>query len=533
MDSTGELVLTGGQDASGHLSIAHQWVWDGTDWRARYVPAPPPGSGRTTPDPFGRGIITVGPLATSLCDGNSWQALASAPALPQIMDPYLVTDPLRGEVVVMGSDNYGFVTYRYRAASDTWTTQFEDQASLGRAALPGFYYPPTRSVWCFAEYDHRSGIGIADWTNAGFRRIPFPGSLITDANPANVVAGYHEGSGLVLAMSSLSTSGRREWISDGSTWQSRSYSNGPGSFSIGNARVMEDPARNRLLYWSGTEIWAWQPPAQWTLLFNGDVLHGNGPYGIPAMFDPVRNTLVFVGSRDSANQLVQHWEYDVGLGQMRRVNPGPLTPLPSPPSGSMVWAPAFGGAIWVSPHSGLNGAQRWDGNAWHLIQTLDPPPSPGTNSTLYGGAAIYDASRGRILVSLLGDYRDVFWELALDRFTVTPSVARTGDVVRFDPDLPAEAGRIWLLALSLGNDGGVPIGPGTEVLPLDPDPLLSASLGSWMGGRLDSQGRGHFALRVPLQPAFAGLRIWSAVIAIDNGPSITAVTEAEEFRTYR
>ncbi len=183
------------------------------------------------------------------------------------------------------------------------------------------------------------------------------------------------------------------------------------------------------------------------------------------------------------------WEWDGQAWSQVQTRHAP--PIDRPTYG--VYAPAFGGLLGITrgavPSEGLV-VYRYDGRDWTRLSVQGKAP-PFTLSGPYWtmpDAVTYDASRKRVIASYNGSsaYGNSLYELVLQQLTADREVVVAGGTVTFRSNFPSQASHPWLLTLSQTDDEGIPVRPsplgGYQVLPLDPDPLLLASLGAWMGG---------------------------------------------------
>jgi hypothetical protein len=175
---------------------------------------------------------------------------------------------------------------------------------------------------------------------------------------------------------------------------------------------------------------------------------------------------------------------------------------------------------------------RWDGSNW---RSLPASITAGMPTPLLSA---YDFGRRRLRViasrpTSVHALPHVLWDLAEEPLTVDQPYPRPGESLTFSVDLQGEASRTWLLGLSLGAGPGVPLialpGLGWQVLPLQSDELLTASLSVPLSGVLDAAGKGSMTLAVPQNPWLIGFDLHAAAFTLGAGPTVRSITNRQPF----
>ncbi len=513
--ATLRLELVGGIAGSGSpLNGATVWEWNGHDWSAIQATGAIPSlfdlnGSDVMIDPLWRGVLVSDGQQMWLFDSAQWTTLsANAPVALRS-----TSDLLRHEVVGLGwstAPNGGLVTGRFDAAQGTWS---QTVSYRGRPDLPSAYDPV-----------HRRLVFAPGWTWSDSGWQPLPSTQAPPVDPHGLVA-VHPGSGRIVYVSDASLAAGQTWVYGPTGWTAVPFTVGPTAATGGSFAA--DPAGNRLLLWQGGAMWEWTPASQWRTL-------GTGPAAITGLgFDAARGAFVGCAASPASPPAFETWEWS---GQTwRQVSTANSPPWLASPKG--VYAPASGGVLRIAAdQTGVQGLEVWrfDGQDWTklAVQGSAPPHAPGTFGNFEPASYVYDASRRRV-VAAYDNARVVqpylLYELLPAELTADRAIVAPGAAVTFQASFEGRAALPWLLLLSESDAEGIVVGPspylGAEVLPLDPDPLLLASLSVWMGGILDAQGNGSFALPVPNLPSLRGYPFHAAALAIGPGLTFAGVSD--------
>ncbi|MGE0142111.1 MAG: hypothetical protein AB7T19_02380 [Planctomycetota bacterium] len=532
----GELVLTGGGDWFAH-GVVDQFVWRGGQWWYRSVP----GSlgTRAAPDPLGRGLVTWDQLQVGLSTLPTGRRLAVRPAA--YLEPqWSFFDPKQGEVVMLADDSFHESRLRFDVATSSFSEDIVDNfaSSWDDWARVLSYDPQTQSIWCACRYRSRYGYGAAKLTNAGHLRIPFL-SLVPDHANTSARMAFHSTRGEHCMLTTGALHRQELWWCDGVRWRPEPFVHGPAaSQSSQYSRLFDDPRRGQLVFWSGDELWTWSGSSGWRQRFDGFTSGAPWPSATSCTLDVDRGVVVFVGGPHQTNQVADLWEFDLASDTMRQIPPSAGTPSGVYADyGTVTWAPSLGGTVYVAfVANAPTLVSRWDGMGWQALTAAGGPRWNLMGPLFAYWYPVYDFARRRIVAAGVSS-ADQFIELAPEELRLTPSNVAIGNPVRFDVTIPDRAHDLWVIGMALTSTTGVPFGPspyvGSEVIPLDPDPMFFASIQSWMGGSLDSNGSGSFTLTIPNDPALDGLRLWTSAITIDGALMIRRATNIEELRVTR
>jgi hypothetical protein len=508
-------------------------------------------------DPGSGGVVIHGseypkPPETWRWNGTSWQRLVSAQSPPLRLAPFLVEDLARREVVLFGAGESGIASMR-APGLDTWVFDARSEwrlANLRPKPTGGAYhavYDAARNqmllvgfngLWdvdfTFALLPAPSQI-MATWSHSsqGYREV-----LASGAPPFRGVYGpiglaFHPPSGLVVLHGDENSriGDERTWTFDGRAWRGVLYSPRPDRLAV---RLVYDNALGELVAYLPLkkELWAWNPSG-WRQLAPATPSLPDDASAVA--YDVARRRLVVHGADASNPNVPDTQEWD-GTRWLRMVPTTPTTRL----RGLLAYAPPLGGSVLVGANPGERGEETWvwDGVGW----TRMPIQSPSACDADPVRSLAYDPSRQRLLAfHRMSSYSNAdpatVLELRVDSLRVDQAFPHPGETIRFSLSLPSQATRPWFLGLSFSDVRGVPLRPspvlGYEVLPLDPDALLTASLGARLGGTLDALGYGTFALPIPNDPrllwlsfhaaAFTWVPATASVGAISHGVSLEVV----------
>jgi cysteine-rich repeat protein len=344
----------------------HQtWEWDGIDWHKRTSATVPALSGTPVLAYDARRALVVmidggevsteeGIVAEWEWDGADWHKHVDAPLQPPVIDPVMVYDAARANIVLFGGRTDVSVS------SDTW-------------------------IW--------------DGTRWQLRSPP----VSPAPRFAHAMAFDSARNKVVLFGGQTSTSDETTtWEWDGSTWQAQDPITSPPARQ-GHVLVYDSALHKTLLFGGLTrffdpmDLWAWDG-TNWAQLPSVDAPLTRE--GFAATYDPGRDrVVVFGGFTDLDGLLNDIWEWD----GTRWANLTPKTgPAPPPRSGHNLVYDAmharvllFGGVGGTSGGTSggtpLNDVWTWDGTRWTELPPL-PPAAP------YDGAALAcDTAHGYIL----------------------------------------------------------------------------------------------------------------------------------------
>ncbi len=286
-------VMFGGK--SGQVHLNDTWTYDGNDW-TEITPATSPSprilagaaydSARDRIVLFGGNVFLAdGKTLSSVYDtwefdGTSWKQVATTG--PTVVNPIMVYDPSRGQMLMLGMDaNQNTLMYSYDASSATWNQ----------------IVPPT-----LPDCVNQAGLAFQSTDNTV---ILFGGTCT----------------------SSLATGATWQW--DGANWAQMTTVNDPDRLS-GQAMTF-DALRQQVMMYGGTLAFS-LPRAATLTLKDGtwNELHDATSPSSRSLFvfatDPTTNTIWMVGGQDETGVISEFWQYQNGKWNQTGLN---LTKGPS------------------------------------------------------------------------------------------------------------------------------------------------------------------------------------------------------------
>ena len=191
-DSSGQVVLFGGQDASGN-ALGDTWTWDGTTWTQRTQPSAPPSrrfKSALADDPVSHQSVLFGGTtgAALLSDTwtwagatDTWTKQAPVTSPPARISGALADWPDGGQVLLTGGQIDDGTplsdTWTWDGTLHTWTQQSPATSPPARFAASLAYDSASRQLLLFGGSNRTVSLGDA-WT---FKAITVPGAPIIGA----------------------------------------------------------------------------------------------------------------------------------------------------------------------------------------------------------------------------------------------------------------------------------------------------------------------------------------------------------------
>ncbi len=394
-----EVVLFGGWDGS--QVTGDTWLWNGTDWR-QVFPANSPSPRMSTMgfDPvLGRVILFGGEDANATriaetwsWDGTNWAQHSPTNVPPARVDHAMATDWGRGEVVLFGGWDNGFLR-------DTWTWNGSDWTA-GPAVGPS---ARSEHAMAYAGGEvvlfggHSVSGRVSDtWGWNGSAWTIRPGTPFPALREEHVMSELLSTGGLLMFGGWDTAKGHTAdtWTFAGGRWTELTPRAPTGS---GTSAADHDPTTGATLLFGGYQD---QQVSAQTWLYVGGVWSQLNPATAPparaeaAMaYDRVRGEFVLFGGVEGSNQYNDTWVFRGGNWQQR-------TPAQSPPARwghVMVFDETSGTTLLFSGRAGgssnqLTDTWEWDGTNW---MQLAPATSPAGRED---PAMAYDPVRGETLL---------------------------------------------------------------------------------------------------------------------------------------
>lgn len=527
------------------------WEWDGRNWilrspattprlRTRHGMAIDPGNGNV--------LLHGGDLFTTIgrenqetwsWDGRNWTLLSPKTVPPKRRWPYLAPDLVHRRVVMLGRRGIDL------SPLQTWVYSNGDWRLAVRPTAPvemeGAAYDAARDQVVVV------GPSVPQSRTAPLETLVMEDERFVRLRPAtqppmrrDFAMLYHPRLRRVLLYGGGDEFGPPPygrfndlWAWDGTTWREIKSSTAPRPEI--RPRLVYDSRRDKVVLFSRWgETWEWDPRG-WTR--RHPRTSPSPRWDFAFAYDAARGRAVLYGGLTDKRTYDETWEWDGRDWTLRK----PLSRLPFGANEyTMAYHPELGGVVAFSCLHAW--AWVWDGTTWRRIGGVFPSVRCGTTAypVPLTKAAFYDSGRQRLRVMLAEPSGPFFgaWDLVVPNLTVDQPLPRLGERITFTAMLPGHAGRTFLLGLALGNRPGVPLlrvpYVGTELLPLRPGPLLSASVQAGLGGRLDPRGRTTVSLAIPNDPSLLWRSFHAAGVAFDpNGPSIRAVTDGVPMEIVR
>jgi hypothetical protein len=338
--STGDMVLFGGEDASGN-PLGDTWTWNGTTWAEQNPP--------------------TSPTARS---GAS-----------------LAYDPATGDIVLFGGDGAnGLLSDTWTWNGSTWTEQIPDTSPPARTGAAAGFDPSTADMVLFGGHNN-SGFLADTWT--------WNGTIWSKQSPATSPTARYE-VGMAYDPSSADMvlfggdagggSAADTWTWNGTTWTEQSPATSPPPRL--DSMMAYDPGTGNLLLFGGGgsstlgDTWTWNGTS-WTE--QSPALSPPARYGATMAYDPgTGNMLLFAGTGATGAALDDTWVY-----------PG-LATVSGPPTGlAAMRGNAQVSLSWTAP--GSDGGSAVTG--YEVYEGTTPGDESGTpvNGSLVAGTT-YDAT---------------------------------------------------------------------------------------------------------------------------------------------
>ena len=530
----GKLLLYGGWTSAG--SGRETWTWDGITWQLVPVASPPSEyADSMCDDPWqGRVILKARrvpyPNVQTLWrwDGTAWIDMFPTQTVHD-SSADIVADLGRREILdPFGQDQGKNVTNRFKASTHIYDgTQWRTD---GKEPSPwqifmGMGYDGQADGMLITEVGPAAFAPLQTWRwdEAGIRQL-FPATALPYGQ---AYMGYDPRRKVTYAVVyDSSATGVDTWSWDGSDWKKLGI---PTTWGAGGNWAY-DSRRATSICANGTgEIHEFDGSAWRTLK---PTLPAPARRALAAAFDEVRNRLVMFGGQTS--QVNETWEWD-GVQWTQRFSAHAPPPLIFC---ELAYVPYLRSTVLLGYEQNQMQVRTWqswlwDGTDWQQL-SVDAIPKD-TNLR----AMVYDPGRQRVRAYFVSYYggpaQYTGMELQVTTHRATPVHPRPGESVRLEIDAPWFGNRLAWLLMSQGAGPGIPaLGRpwGTELLPLQADPLLFASASAAWTIPLDANGKGSWTIPVPNDPGLWWLRLHTAALLC--GPTaIEGVTTQAHFEIVR
>ena len=534
----GRVVMFGGNQSTFVPAPNLTWEWDGKDWKSH---SGNPGFGRPgqgatmAADPKTGELMLLQFVPRSLVQWV-WRNL-----LWQKVNVPLPTDnKFRGDTeIVLDEANKRIVLFA--STRNTWTWDGASWKKVHDSSWPAI----TREAMVQdLVHDETLIIGTGSPTQnmsiwrlkeAGLEAIKTPTSPSPRRRPVRAL--FHHGLGKVWVWGGWEFGTNKQihdiWLWDGQKWALHSSKVGPTS----NGHVSYDSHRDKVLafvFANPYQTWEWDSTSGWAKKSPSTI----PPVGNTALaYDPVRQRTVLFGGTLGRQQGFSNdtWEWDGTDWTLMQ----PKTKPPMSWGHQLLYVPALKGILKFSGQGLLRVRHRdtwlWNGKDWRKLATN--PYSIGTGFNF--AVATYDANRQRV-VAAYGDSNSMphsVWEYRLETISTDQPNPRPGQGFKISIDMPGQATRPFLLALSLAKKPGiflrlVPF-VGVEVLPLAPDLLFWLSLQLGLVTSLDASGKGTVALGIPNDASLVGLDFHAAGLTLNSFAAVGAISNRLQFHVTK
>lgn len=381
-------------------TFSDTWEWDGAQWAQRSSDGPGPRQGHAMVFDPNRGTVLLfgGENIPALGDlwewnGTSWREVQNTVRPTSRGGAAMACDAARNVIVLFGGSSfYGDGTGEYR--TDTWEwngNTWTQVATVGPGArfVPSMVFDPTRgTVLLFGGGVNDTWLGETwEWNGVEWTRLPMEGPR-DRALPATFFDLARSRVQLVLAPYNWAFA--MQWELRDGAWQTV-LEGGPdiGQFNPEKVHAVYDSVRDRVV-WVGLgddgvdETWEWTGSA-WVRLDRGSL---GGRSEFPMAFDPATARTILFGGWRPTEAFRDTWAWD-GQAWTRVATSGP-------PSGgyfcSLGFDPARSRLVLYSGHFGNSGhTWEWTGVQWVNASTSMP-------GRVGDGDLVTDTVNGRLLL---------------------------------------------------------------------------------------------------------------------------------------
>lgn len=398
----GRTVLFGGEVADQlglRQPVGDTWEWDGQNWQPSTATGPSPRrSAALAFDPASSRMVLFGGFDgqqslrdTWSFDGTAWQSHTSANLPPLSIAPSLVTDTVRGRLLLILSDSPGAV-FEWRGGQ--WVAQVVSTPFAARHFSGAVYVPSRDEVLCVGGIVQADNQLVGEtWRLAGAAwSLRHPDVTPNSSNTLPQAVAYDRQRGRSVLTTLVSgVAELRTFEFDGSVWRQAAPASAPRSR---HAQAMAyDELRQRAVLFGGNggsqprvlaDTWLWDGTT-WTQAFPAQ--SPSARESAHMAFDSARGRVVLFGGVDAGfSALSDTWEWDgSNWTQVAAVGPAGV--------GQMVYDRARQRLVLVvAVGASLQTFERQAG-AWQQVATAHVPP------VLYDFAAHYDEVTERVALS--------------------------------------------------------------------------------------------------------------------------------------